>query len=83
MFGHKDPIGHVDFYPNGGVSSQPTCPMSIYGGCSAYSPRVSPLLVLGPLAGIIGISLIQVEVQSFQMIKTTNQSLKKKKNMTI
>lgn len=36
ILGHNENLGHVDFYPNKGVSSQPGCPLSndFHGGCS-------------------------------------------------
>lgn len=33
--GYKEPLGNIDFYPNGG-SDQPGCPQTIFGGVSKY-----------------------------------------------
>ncbi|XP_045152369.1 lipase member H isoform X2 [Echinops telfairi] len=33
--GYKEPLGNIDFYPNGGMD-QPGCPKSIFGGLKSY-----------------------------------------------
>ncbi|XP_029418519.1 lipase member H isoform X1 [Nannospalax galili] len=33
--GYKEPLGNIDFYPNGGLD-QPGCPKTIFGGVSKY-----------------------------------------------
>lgn len=33
--GYKEPLGNIDFYPNGGLD-QPGCPQTIFGGMAEY-----------------------------------------------
>ncbi|XP_037381131.1 lipase member H [Talpa occidentalis] len=33
--GYREPLGNIDFYPNGGLD-QPGCPQTIFGGIAAY-----------------------------------------------
>ncbi|XP_075411991.1 lipase member H [Tenrec ecaudatus] len=33
--GYKEPLGNIDFYPNGGLD-QPGCPKSVFGGMQSY-----------------------------------------------
>jgi hypothetical protein len=35
--GYKEPLGNIDFYPNGGLD-QPGCPKTIFGGKCRYFP---------------------------------------------